>query len=164
MIFGNQNHALELRVRIVIEGVLQKDKYLNNDYLLEDLSNFALPGGPALQLCYMSGQYDEKNHPDDVELIYNADIFHFRKADNYGSMWQLHQLAGALGRSFYSIYPIYKVHEDGNNGYLHMRKLYNRLVKSPHDWDDLVPSFALMWTPASYVQEGSPNHFVPVVG
>ena len=74
-IFGADNHDLEIRVRIVVEGVVHKAKYLNQDYLQRGLSNFHMPGGPIATLTMLSGAYNQYNNLDDTELIYNADIF-----------------------------------------------------------------------------------------
>ena len=164
--FDDEDRSVEIRVRLVIEGVVNKAKYLDNDYLSFGLSNFYLQGGPVATLALLSGAYGAKNTGDDVELIYNKDIFDFRQEGQEASRFQMHQLAGITGLTLMSIYPIYKAHEELRETYLQTRKLYNRVIYSPHrELRKRDPALAIMWTPASFdgAAKRTPNHFVPIV-
>jgi len=166
LLFGTQDFATEVRVRLIVEGVVHKALYLDNKYLESNLHNFTMPGGACTQLAVLSGAYGMGNTRDDVELIYNREMLEFCKDGAYASMWQCHQLAGMTGLTIMSIYPLYPAHEAGNASFLMTRKLYNRVIPSPHYYQqqrDDNPKLAIMWTPAAYHGNFNPNHFVSVV-
>ena len=65
-------HA-EIRTQIVYEGVLNKDLYLNNEYLSEGATNFCSRGTLCDQYTMYSDNYNP-NTPLNVEAIYMCEL------------------------------------------------------------------------------------------
>lgn len=78
--YADQMRVEELRVRLVIEGVLNREWYLKHENLAiglrkEDPLSMSVPDTYAL----MSGAYDDNNQLDDVPVIYNNMVFKYRE-------------------------------------------------------------------------------------
>ena len=55
-LFGNQNHHKEIRMRLVFEAVLNKDKYLDNEYLKNGATHIHGRGTFPQQYALFTGQ------------------------------------------------------------------------------------------------------------
>ena len=114
---------MEIRVRIVCEGIVNIDKYMNEEYLRRG-SVKCYKNGLATQYAQYSDQYSEyageKVTPKVVRQIYCAELFATRVPGSFMGIWQLFQLANILNVPVQSIYP--------HKGWKVIRPDFNRIM------------------------------------
>ena len=102
-------HHVELRARVVMEGVTNKDKYLSDDCLERGASfvhgNADLPTVFAtFSEFYTPGQ---KLTKDAIECIYCLEMHSCAHLGSYMGLWQLAQFASVLKTPIHTIYPVH---------------------------------------------------------
>jgi hypothetical protein len=160
MIFGHERRDTELRVRLVVEGVCNKERYLDETFLrigAEDIDISSIAQDVVSVYALLCGQYDAVLTSN--EEVYKSEMFHYRLSTTYSSMWQFHQLACVLQRPVMSVYPYLDGAARGHN---QMRDAYHRLIQPPSHNDRRKPYGVISWT-VSDSSRKSPNHFVYVV-
>ncbi|XP_012941528.1 uncharacterized protein LOC106012614 [Aplysia californica] len=88
LVFGDQDHHVEVRVRIIIEQVLNKSRYLCPDQNNLDF------------LCTLSDHYS-----DDVVSTYRSEVLDICRLGTYMGMWQLKAVANVFAARVVSVYP-----------------------------------------------------------
>lgn len=79
-----------MRVRLTLEGVLNRHKYINNWYLRQGLGvNRQVEWNMVGTYAALGGSYDAQNVPQDITMIYNADVFKTRSLGAYCGMFQV---------------------------------------------------------------------------
>ena len=151
--FCTQNKHAEIRTQIVYEGVLNKDLYLNNEYLSEGATNFYSRGTLCDQYTMYSDNYNP-NTPLNVEAIYMCELLDICKDGAYMGIWQLFQVANVLQHPVKSVYP-----EGGN---VNIRKDLGHDIHCQNQCANTRETVTLMWTPMQ-VGNGRPCHFVPLL-
>ena len=154
--YGTPNHKDEMRARIVVEGVLHKDKYLDEGHLVCGANKKKCDE----KLASVFALYSEQYTPGDVltesviERIYENELLEYTKNGTYSGIWQLAMAAFVLKRIVYSHYPTHL-----------SPSLVNHLGRCfvPVDCTDICRTPAhIQWT-YSHVVSGVPNHFVPLL-
>ena len=154
--FNTDEFHLELRARLVVEGVINRDSYLNDDCLERGATflhhNADLPTVfTTFSEYYTPGQ---KITADSISCIYCLEIHSIARPATYMGLWQIAQASSVLGIPIHSIYPV--------RGKSQIRKDFNRMFfplcySAEQDDEPLV----LMWTG---LRSGSaPVHFVPLL-
>ena len=151
---GNESMHLQMRAMIVIEGILNKNLYLDHDFLkrgatyLRDEETLPVLYAQYSDF-YVSGQ---RLTADTVEYIYWREIHDCTKINSYMGLWQIEQAACVLGIHVQSVYPEYS--DDI------MRHDFNRLFFPNHceNTDDLV-----MIMRTSIRRNTPPAHFVSLL-
>jgi hypothetical protein len=87
-LFGTEERYTEVRVRLTVEGVINRQHYSDNFYLRNGLSRDSYYDIFSLYV-QMGGAYNEENRHQDTTLIYNNDVFLFRMNRCYGGMFQV---------------------------------------------------------------------------
>lgn len=157
--FGNQDHATEMRVRIIAELVLNSETFLSQEFLQKGLSCT-----PNIDLAKSFAMYSEEYLPaennslgrSEIKLIFEKEIMKITKKATYMGIWQLFALASALERPIYSIYP-----KHGNQS---VRKDLNRLILPRIEKHKTI--VFIMWTSTRFdmtERNWIPNHFVPAL-
>lgn len=154
IVFGNEDHQLEMRVRLVYEGVSNIDVYLSNSYLGRGIES-RLTEDIGERYCSYSRYFvhNVEYTPARIRSVYQQEILSVRRNFEYCGIWQFHQAANVLDRRIFSIYPhtvITSIRDD-----LH-RMIY---PKSPMHVQEPC---CIMWTTATELSYEF-NHFVPVV-
>ena len=155
--FNEDSFHMEIRARIVVEGVLNKQHYLSDDCLERGASyihhNADLPTVFAtFSEYYTPGQ---KLSDEMINNIYSMEIHNCARPATYMGLWQLSQAASVLGVPIHTIYP----HRSGT-----IRNDFHRIffpVEYPVDIDDDDNPIVIMWTG---LKRGTvPIHFVPLL-
>ena len=153
---GDERMHLELRARIVTEAIVNKDKYLSDNYMLR--------GSMYVErdetLCQVYAGYSDfyRNGlnltPSAVENLYMLEVHDCAKAGSYMGLWQLAQAATVLNMPIRSVYPM------GCD--IVMRRDFDRWF-FPLDFTGSTEDgyITIMWTPI--YKEAVPSHFVPLV-
>ena len=93
---------------MLIEGIQNKDKYLDNEYLKLRATHIHGRGTFPQQYALFTGQ----NLPqcgsleETVEIIYDRYILDLRKEGSYTGMWQIWQACNVIGRPIRSVFPM----------------------------------------------------------
>ncbi len=164
--FGHKFNHVEMHCRIVVEGVLNREKYLDPVYMAQGIWNFHYKSTVCELYATLSGAYDLTNSKEDTRLIYNRDIFNFCLKGVEASQFQFCQLVNVLNIPLMSIYPIMPAHKQLREGHLQQRKAYNQVI-APYSipWGDHLADHiagGIMWTMAIHGLL-TPNHFITVV-
>lgn len=164
--YGNENHVVEMRVRLIMEAVLHREWYCSHYNLAIGLPSFQ-PTNIASTLVelygFTSGIFNEV--PEDVrsspEAVYVVDVMNYRLRNMEAGGWQFHFLASVLERPVLSLYP--NMRADGaREGYAQIRDSLNRIIY-PRQLQDRSKNYgAIMWCGSSH-EVKTPNHFVAIV-
>ena len=159
-IYGTEEYHGIIRTKIVIEGVLKKHRYLNEDYLRMGSNPQQDDKILSCVFAEFSGNYkaEEMNQQGQevtnmIETVYKRDMLQVRKLGAEMGMWQIFQASNILGRPIVSVFP-----ERGNPSY---RNYFNRTVFPWNKEHRCNQPLTIMWTPST---AGGPiNHFVPLL-
>ena len=151
--FGNDCRHVELRARIVIKGVLNKNRYLDNTYLSLGSSCIRSGGTYTEQYALFSGQHAHGDLQDVIESVYEEEMVEMLQSNTYMGMWQIWQSTNVLGRPIKSIFP--------DHGSPAFRSDFNRLCVPYNAWLRNKEPYYIMWTPT--VSNGKIQHFVPLL-
>ena len=154
--FNDESHHIELRVCIVIEGVLNMKHYISDECLERGASvvhhNANLPTVfTTFSEFYTPGQ---NITPDTVACIYGLEIHSIAKLGTYMGLWQLAQSASVLGIPVHTIYPVRGTSSIQNDFH---RIFFPLEYPAENDQDPIV----IMWT--GMTQGSVPIHFVPLL-
>ena len=161
-VYGDQTHAEEMRVRIVIEGVKNIDDYVDADYLGRgyDCPDHQANKSLVVMYCdYSSNGADVTINEDLERASYKSNLFDIRLSNNWCGIWQFHHAASVLKRPLHSIYPVMNAQTPW---FQNMRTDFNRLIL-PRESNDLENEpVHIMWS-STGAKAASYNHFVLVV-
>ena len=153
--YGHSKKHKELRTMLCLEGVMNKEHYLDNDYLN---LNGKYEANLVEYFAIISESYNSvvtsQWNCHIMEKIYENEVLNLAKPGQYCSMWQLYQAANIIGRPIYSIFPTGNMEE--------FRSRSNRLILPIRYCLRDNDAVAIMWTKISRTVT-NPNHFVPVV-
>ena len=151
--FGNDSRHVELRARIVVEGIYNRTRYLDKEYLSLGSKSLRLPGSYTEQYALFSGQHAHSDLSDIIESVYENEMLEMCKNGSHMGMWQIWAATNVLGRPIMSIFP--------NRGSTVFRSDFNRLCL-PHELSARKKQpYHIMWTPV--VNQGRIEHFVPLL-
>ena len=152
--FGTEEHFVELKVRMIVELVQNEQLYLDNDYLKvghHDRSNYA----KNFAMCSPQVGRETLVDDSDIRLVFQREVFEYRKPGVYAGMWQLFALSNVLKTNLFSAYPM-------GYGY-NVRGDYHRMIIPHTDSSSIV---YIMWTSLGGEldpKKWSPNHFITLL-
>ena len=157
LVYGDELHSVEMRVRVVHEGIVNMKLYLDHSYLCRSHVIFGSENDIRRIYASFCNFYRDGMSLDEgsIEKYYKMEMFNLRCRNEYSGIWQFHQAANVLKCCVQSVYPHTEVQT--------VRNELNRIIL-PMDLDcvnsgELV---RVMWTKSSGQSLGY-NHFVPVV-
>ena len=153
--YGNERKHEEIRARLCVEGVVNKQYYLDNDYLN---LNGTFEADLVEYLAIVSESYNALNTRNwnraIMEKIYEHEVLSVAKLGQYCSMWQVYQATNVIGRPIVSVFPEGMIKE--------YRSRTNRTVLPIRLHLRQLDPVCIMWTKCSS-NSPIPNHFVPVI-
>ena len=163
--YGHEAQADEMRVRMVVEGVMNSVLYLSEEHLLrgsfmyeesaqecftEDLVEiYAKRSGFAIPMA-------DYSIAENKLAVFQEELFQTAKKSATCGVWSLHIAANIFARPVLSWFP--DVHE----GFAGERHEVHRQIYPEHEGDWQYKPLIIMWT-KSHAEATSYNHFVPVV-
>ena len=148
-IYGTEDHHLEVRIRIILEAVRNKQLYLDQNVLLKGL------------LCspdwLLATQYAAclEHYKDSLsnEEIYENEVCGIICSGAYTGIWQFHQISNVLKRPIGSIFP----DKVNSVAWSHL----NRVVLPTCETQREI--LYIQWTPFRYeAPNWDAKHFVPL--
>ena len=155
---GDDHMHIELRARIALEGIVNKERYLNPNVMNRGstiVRESILEVYGQYSDYYRSGQILTE---DTIEYLYCREMHECCKMNSYMGLWQLAQAATVMGLEIKSVYPLF--------GDPVMRQDFNRsfipaTIGTSVGKNEQNTSISIMWTA---VRRGSvPGHFVPLL-
>ena len=151
--FGDDSKHIEIRAKIVIESVFNKEKYLNHEYLsqgaVEVCEDVTLPE----IFTMFSGQNAAGLSDNIVENVYEKEIMSLTKKGSYMGMWQLFDAANVLAHPIRSIFPL--------RGSAQFQRNFNCMCMPIDGRHRRKNPLTIIWTPS--VANGPIHHFVPLL-
>lgn len=173
--YGDQNHAAEMRVRVVIEGVQNKEKYLDQCHLLQGSKELLAYSGNIVHDYLLYSTRAQVNLPEDNcddyerdkvgysemlernidrrQQLYETEIFNMRLNKCEAGVWQMHQASSVLQRVVRGVYP--------GQGRFRIRRFLDRDFCPINGRVNFLDKVNIMW--CVYGLGSKPNHFVPIV-
>jgi hypothetical protein len=152
---SNEDMHIELRVRTFVELCLNKDRYLDDNYLR------TLTGKDAFisKMFYSSFETTStKAQTSDIRISYafEAGVLNTIKAGTYSNMWHMFALCNVIGCPVVSVYPMVK-------GTTVDRSFIDITIKPTVE--RCLKKVIILWSHISNtdVNKWNPNHFVPLI-
>ena len=161
LVYGSQEHHLEIRCRIVFDSVINIINYTDNDYLMrcaahthKNCSNI------AEYYCTYSGVKnigDRDQTLDGIQSVYKEDVMRIRNLSEQCGPWQFHSAANVLNSRLFMVFPSEYIR-------LNTRNDMNRVFCPGIDDRNSTKEFCLLWT-STCKRDNIPlyNHIVPMV-
>ena len=158
IIYGNEDHHLEIRAHIIIEGVKYKEKLTRSSFLLQRRENVFNRNTATQYLMYSGIDCNTGRNvtQQDINYVYEQKLLNICKPGSYMGIWQFHQCVEIFNRPLGSVYP------SGTNPRL--RHDLNRIILPSKDtMCDKSPIY-VMWMPLHmYSKAYQVKHFVPLM-
>ena len=157
IVFGSGGNDREMRVRLVLDGVLNKKKYLNNANLKAGASSKVQDEDFVKRYCRYSDGFDTCRAltKRTIERFYESEWFDYRKRGVYSGIYQLHSAANVLQMKVESYYPDLTVHS------VHVDLHRSLFPLGKHD-EESLETCHIVWT-KSCLGATRLQHFVPLV-
>ena len=156
LVYGDESHCIEMRVRVIVDGIRNMGHYLSHDYLCR---GYDFPYGSETSLPEIYATYSSFYNPvlvlnqEVVEEYYKREMFNLRRFSCESGIWQFHQAANVLGCQLQSIYP----HVPLEN----LRRDFHRIIL-PSNLDGAGTVVRIMWTMSTW-NSSRFGHLVPMV-
>lgn len=163
LLFGDEQHADELRARMVMEAFRDPDAYVDHNNLALGFVSFVPTRlGRTLDEIYAVLSEAHSELPKELRQypikVFEHAMFKYRKPYAWSGTWAVHLLANVIRRPVLSLYGEVINAEEG---FVQQRDAMNRLIypfDRQHHWRAYG---AIAWV--STGNTASPNHFVAVV-
>ena len=157
--YGNDQISEEIRLRIIVESVLNCDYYLNEINLRK---GFDKKCTHPHELLFAHAMYSDKFIPGikfNPREIYEREVMSLTKAKSFMGIWQLFALSSVLRMPIFSMYPNFHGQIVNSEVRNHLHRLILPRVQSCETqakilWCSTRSNNAFNWLP---------NHFVPVI-
>ena len=154
--FGDDSRYLEVRVRIAIEGILNRKFYLSDSCLERGASYLHSNADLPTVFATFSDYYTpgQKIGQEMISYIYSKEVHECCRSGTYMGLWQLAQASTVFGVPLHTIYP----HRGGSTIRNDFHRIFFPVMYPPVNDDEPI---VIMWTGR---RKGAvPNHFVPLV-
>ena len=102
LVYGDESHCKEMRVRVIVEGVRNMGLYLNHD----DFPYGSETSLPEIYATYSSFYSPAVDFNEEIVVeYYKREMFKLRRFSCELGIWQFHQAAHVLGCQAQSVYP-----------------------------------------------------------
>ena len=154
IIYGHEDHHVEMKVRLIVEAVRDMDHYLDHEYLCRE---YDFPYGREKHMgsiyCTYWTDYVQGMDVTGEKMVefYKNEVMSLTKDFQECGIWQIHQATSVLGWPIHTIFPhcaLPNLRKDHNWLVLPGRMITNENVY-------------VMWTQSSMHSLGF-NHFVPL--
>ena len=156
IVYGDENHHLEMRCRIVIDSVLNMQNYTDHEYLMRGAShmhgdNLKHIGELYTIYCGIPNVQGDTSDVSVIQSVFKQDILRIRKVREYCDNWQIHSAANVLNSKIVMLFPTKNiranVRADMDRVFLpkslnfarEFGLLWTALTEDPRTYDHIVP-------------------------
>ena len=154
--YSCEDNHLEVRLRLLFEGVTNALIYVSDAYLGKGLRGEG-SGNVASSYCMYSGLARRRNMSQaEIMDLYKTEMMIIRRLGTEMGMWEFHIATQVFSRPIGSVYP------EGTNPFV--RKHTNRIILPVRAAHEQKQPVYVMWTPLTVNQKAyDVRHFVPLV-
>ena len=109
LVFGSQEHHLQIRCRIVMDSVMNVVHYTDHNYLMRNASHLHRRcSNIASYYCTYSGVKEVGNRDatlQGIQSVFQEDVFRIRNLREYCGLWQFHSAANVLNSKITMVFP-----------------------------------------------------------
>ena len=156
LVYGTEDKHIEMRSRIVIDSVVNFNKYTDHSYLMSNATN---THNKCIDICeyycLSSGVTNvgkRVTHAQGIQFVLREDIMRIRFEREHADTGQIHSAANVLGMKLFMVFPDRNIRSD-------VRADMNRIFLPQNSTKKCL---GLMWTSIS---KNVPvyNHIVPLI-
>ena len=159
LVYGSEDHHIEMRCRLVIDSVLNLKNYTDHDYLMRCANHMHKKCfNIASYYCSYSGVNNIGNRDQSskgIQSVFRDDVMRICKLKQHCGPWQFHSAANVLSSKLIMVFPSRNIRSD-------IRVDYNH-VFCPSKIDSNKTTFGLLWTGVCIDNTNIYNHIVPLI-
>ena len=170
LVFGSQEHHLQIHCRIVMDSVMNVVNYTDHNYLMRNASHLHRRcSNIASYYCTYSGVKEVGNRDatlQGIQSVFREDVLRIRNLREYCGLWQFHSAANVLNSKITMVFPSKHIRSDVRVD--HHREFWPCNITAMRDKE-----LGLLWTscvqePEDTDSEGESipinyNHIVPLI-
>ena len=170
LVFGSQEHHLQIRCRIVMDSVMKVVDYTDHNYLMRNCSHIHRRcSNIASYYCTYSGVKQVGNRDSTIQgiqSVFREDVLRIRNLGEYCGLWQCHSAANVLNSKITMMFPSKHIRLDVRVD--HHREFWPHNIKKMRDKE-----LGLLWTSCFQEPKDSDsdderqqieyNHIVPLI-
>ena len=158
LVYGNENHHIEMRCRIVIDSVQNMKNYTDHEYLMREATHMhgkklTHIGELYCVYCGIRNIQGDTTKLSVIQSVFKRDILRIRKEAEYCDNWQIHSAANVLNSKIVMLFPTKNIRD---NVRADMQRVF--LPKSLK----FNCEFGLLWT-ALVEDTRKYDHIVPLI-
>jgi hypothetical protein len=157
LMYGTEDHHLEVRLRIAVEMILFRDIYLDEEHLSKGLPDTQRLT-PAMVAQFSDRYVMQHLDANSVQTIYLQEVHQVLKPAEFMGTWQLFALASVLKHPIFSAYP-----QLGNPS---VRRDLHRVIMPREEADSRTKLPVILWSSCRGDMKSEhwiPNHFTVVL-
>ena len=143
LVFGSQEHHLQIRCRIVMDSVMKVVDYTDHNYLMRNCSHIHRRcSNIASYYCTYSGVKQVGNRDSTIQgiqSVFREDVLRIRNLGEYCGLWQFHSAANVLNSKITMMFPSKHIRLDVRVD--HHREFWPHNIKKMRDKE-----LGLLWT------------------
>lgn len=157
IVFGHENNHLEMRCRIIAELCLNKDLYLDENFMSIGCMLEKEKILPLIALLSDCHDGSDTRSPQVIEETFKKEILNARRSGQSLGMWQLVAASKVLNCAIISLYP--------RKGPKNVQTLFGRAILPDGYKHDYSESFYIMWSSTRQMSRSHwvANHVVPML-
>ena len=170
LVFGSQEHHLQICCRIVMDSVMNVVHYTDHNYLMRNASHLHRRcSNISSYYCTYCGVKEVGNRDatlQGIQLVFWEDVLRIRNLREYCGLWQFHSAANVLNSKITMVFPSKHIQSDVRVD--HYREFWPHNITTMRDKE-----LGLLWTscvqePEDTDNEGERlpinyNHIVPLI-
>ena len=160
LVYGSEDHRIEMRCRLVIDSVLNLKNYTDHDYLMRCANHMHKKCfNIASYYCSYSGVNNIRNRDQSskgIQSVFRDDVMRICKLKQHFGPWQFHSAANVLSSKLIMVFPSRNIRSD-------VMVDYNRVFCPSKIDSNKTKTFGLLWTGVCIDNTNIYNHIVPLI-
>ena len=160
LLYGSEDHHIEMRCRIIIDSVGNLKNYTDHDYLMRCASHVHKNcSNIASYYCSYSGVSNvgiRDQSSKGIQSVFRDDVMRICKLKQHCGPWQFHSAANVLNSKLIMVFPSTNICSD-------VRVDYNRVFCPSKIDSNKTKEFGLLWTGVCIDNTKIYNHIVPLI-
>ena len=142
LVYGSQDHHVEIRCRIVIDSIINFRHYIDNEYLMRSATHTQKYCNIAEYYCNYSGVTNVRYCHQTlvgIESVLKDDIMRILKLKEHCGPWQFHSAVNVLKSKLFMVFPSEHIQ-------FNVRVDLNRVFCPSGNDNENCKQFGLLWT------------------
>ena len=116
LVYVTEDKHIKMRSRIMIDSVVNFNKYTNHSYLMQNATN---THKRCIDICKYYCSYSgvpncgkRETHAKGIQYVLREDIMRIRFEREHANIWQIHSAANVLGTKLFMVFPDRNIRSD----------------------------------------------------